>query len=133
MSHWDSVIEARQRPSESRRRVALDEHAIRLKSIEDLADPRQGGAGQIRQVLIGSHQVEVPVRLQIEQLEDLRQHFAVLPGDTNLAVEVRPPRQFLDDWCELDRLGPCPENKKDLHAAGTSIPRSVDASARSRR
>ena len=83
-----------------------------VSSAEDLADPRQNSPCQIGQVLVWPHQIEVPVRLQLKQLENLGQHLAVLPGDADLAVETRPARQSLEDRRKLDGFGSGPENEQ---------------------
>ena len=112
MSHRDAVVEGRERPCKGRRRVALHDHPIGPKGIDDLTHAGQYGAGQIGEILIWPHQIEIPFRPQLEQVEDLAQHLAVLSGDAHLAVETRPARQFQENRRELDGLRPRPENKQ---------------------
>jgi hypothetical protein len=39
--------------------------------------------------LIGAHQIEIDIRPDIEQVQDLVQHLAVLGGDANVGVKSR--------------------------------------------
>ena len=55
------VVERRQGPGESRRRVALHDDPIRPEDVEYSSDSRQRRSGQIRQVLIRAHNRQIPI------------------------------------------------------------------------
>ena len=118
MRDRDVVIKGGERPGKGRGCVPLDDDPVGAPGGENPADPRQHRAGQIGEVLIGPHDVEVPVRPQLEEFEKLRQDFAVLAGRANPAVEVGAAGQFPDDRRQLDGFGPGAEDKEQLHQTG---------------
>ena len=73
MRHRNSVVEGRQCPGKGRGRVALHNDPVGSKGIEDPADTPQRRTRQISQVLVRPHDFEIPIRPEIEQVEDLRQ------------------------------------------------------------
>ena len=115
MRHRDLVIKGGERAGEGRRRVALHDDPLGAPAVEHPGDPRQHRPGQVGEILVRSHDVEVPIRLQLEQFEKLRQHLAMLSGDADLAFELGPRRQFADHRRELDRFGSGAEDEQDPH------------------
>jgi hypothetical protein len=74
----DPPVEGRQRGRHGGRRVSLDEDPVGLLGGEDLVEGGQHPRGELAGRLVGPHQVEVDVRIDLEQTQDLIQHLAVL-------------------------------------------------------
>jgi len=80
-------------------------------------ETRQCRPCQIGQILIWPHDLEVPVWVQVEQVEDLRQQLAVLAGYADFAIEIRSSRELPDYRSELYRFRSCPKDEQKLHLA----------------
>jgi hypothetical protein len=65
------------------------------------------------QGLSRAHQVKVVVRNDVEELQDLVEHVAVLGGDTNEALDTVGGLERLDHWSHLDRFGAGAEHRED--------------------
>src|SRR5207249_4578030 len=76
-------------------------------------DRLEGPGGEGGQGLARSHEVEILVRLDVEQAEDLVQQGPVLGGDADLRLEPRQIPAGRDDRGQLDGLGPGPEHEPD--------------------
>jgi hypothetical protein len=70
-------------------RVSLHDNAIGSMQSEYPGETRQCRPCQIGQILIWPHDLEIPVWVQVEQVEDLRQQLAVLAGYADFAIEIR--------------------------------------------
>ena len=56
------------------------------------------------QVLVLAHDIEVVIGLDLEQVENLIQHLAVLAGDADLGLDAGRGVESLDDGSHLDRF-----------------------------
>ena len=68
----------------------------------------------MRQGLTGCHQIEILIRLKMEQIHHLAHHFAVLTGQDDTGVQCITGLARPDDRSQLDRLGTRSQN--DRHA-----------------
>ncbi len=68
--------------------IAVDQHDIRHAHLEHVAHARQHAGRDVVQVLPLLHDVEVEVRLHLEDPQHLVQHLAVLAGDTDYCLEI---------------------------------------------
>ena len=133
----DAAVEGGDRSAHRRGRVALDEEpvgpALRQQRIERAEDPRR----ELARGLVVAHQVEIDVGRQVEQLEDLVEHLAMLRGRAEDDVEaVRLRAQPLNHGRHLDGLGPRPHDHDEARAchalgwSGAGMPRSRPARER---
>src|SRR5258705_8577504 len=114
-------IECRKRGGHCRRRVALNDDAVRLACVDDLADAADDPGSNIGQALVRLHQIEVVIRPDGYHLQDLVEHLPVLRGNTDLNVETGVLAQRVDDRKELDRFWPRSENDKDFHRQPSAL------------
>ena len=115
-----ALLEGGEARGHRRRRVALDEHPVGPLLLEDGAQAVDHGDRHVVQRLRVLHHVQVVVRLDLEQVEHLVEHLAVLAGDADPRDElVGAPLELLDHRSELDRLRARAEDRQDLdHVPG---------------
>ena len=77
------VIERRKRTGKGGRGITVDEHDVRLCLFEHLIQTVQTLLGDGRQRLTRLHDVQVIIRLNIENIEHLIEHLTVLRGNTH--------------------------------------------------
>ena len=80
MAHGDLLVERRKASRKGCGGVALHEHQLRWVGLKILPQTLQGCTGDVRQGLARGHQVEIPVRRELEQVHHLGHHFSVLTG-----------------------------------------------------
>ena len=73
-------VERRQTGDEGGRGVALDHHQVGRNLTQNGIDPDQNIRSELREVLVGPHEIEIVISLDAEELERLRDHLPVLPG-----------------------------------------------------
>ena len=108
MGDGDASVISGQRARHCRRGVALDDHARRRFRVHHLA---QGGEAVER--LARLHQVEIDVRRQIGDREDLVEQAPMLGGDAGADAEVGSRGERADDGEQLDRLRSGAEDDQD--------------------
>ena len=79
-------VEGGERGGEGRRGVAVDEHQVGLRALEDAREPVKHARGDVREGLAALHDVEVVVGAYVEDAEDAVEHLAVLRGDADRAL-----------------------------------------------
>ncbi|MND78928.1 hypothetical protein D3C80_706490 [compost metagenome] len=109
VTHRDAVIVGRQGRGKGGGGVTVYQNAIRLELGKHRFQPLQDGGGDIGQILSRLHDVEVIVRLDLEQIEHLVQHLSVLSCDTDSDIHLAIGLEGLDDWGHLDCFRPCPK------------------------
>ena len=127
VSDFYFAVKSGQRGGHGGGRVALDNDPIGSLRLEHFIEPHQEASRQPGQRLVFLHDVEVIVRLEVEDLEKRFDHFAVLTGKADDRLEgdsvgvinftsVRTSwlPQGLDDRCQLDDLRPRPKNDQHL-------------------
>jgi len=76
----------------------------------------------LKQSLTRQHEIQIVIRLHVECLQHLIQHFAVLRGDAHSHIELAGLfAQFANHRAELNGLRPGTENQKDLVHKGTLL------------
>ena len=83
----------------------MDEYDIRTALLEDVTKSGEDTCSYIGEVLTLLHDVEVVVRGDIEDLEYLIEHFAMLAGDAHDGLElIGTLLELLDQRAHLDGL-----------------------------
>ena len=113
--HGRLMIVGCERARERRRRIAVYEHDIRLLLGQHFVEAVHGLARDVEERLPCRHDIEVIIRLDVEQMQHLIEHLAVLcchghHGDNRIRMLL----QLQHDWCHLDRLRPRTEHGHDL-------------------
>ena len=128
MAHGDLVVKGRQRPGKGGGGIAVDQDHIRLQGVNGLVHAQQALAGNGGQGLAGSHDIQVPVRLQVKDFQHTVQHLAVLGSHAAKALNLRPGSQFFYQGTHFDGLRPGAEDAHDtqlVHYASPSFFSSV--------
>ncbi len=113
--HHDTGVEAGRRGGQSGGGVAVDKQDVRLLAANDVAHAQQHRGRDVEQVLARLHQVQVDVRRDVEGLEDLVEHFAMLRSHADERVEiVGMLAQRVVQRGHLDRFRPRAENEHHL-------------------
>jgi hypothetical protein len=87
---------------------------IRVEAIDYAVERRKRSRGEVRQALSRFHQLEIDVGTQVEVVESLVEHLAVLAGRAQEELEVSSVFAKADrDWSELNDLRSRAEHKKD--------------------
>lgn len=105
VAHRNLQVEAGERGGEGRGGVAVHEHGVRALGLEHRPEPQQHVARDVEERLPRPHDVQVVVRLHLEDREHLLEHLAVLPRDAHDCVElVRTGLELVHERTHLDRL-----------------------------
>ena len=110
----DLVVERHHRCDEDAGRISLRQNPVGI----DLAHNRVGrgkeAGGQLREALIGSHQIHLVVGRDLKEVEHLIQHLAMLPRRTDdRAHTIGISPQLLDNGRHLDRFRARAEDAED--------------------
>lgn len=84
MADGDVVVEGGECGAEDGGGVALDEDEVGPGLFEFFVDGGQGAGGEVGECLVGLHELEVALGLDIEDLEYLVEELAVLCGDADV-------------------------------------------------
>ena len=90
MPHWNPVVKGGQRPRKGSGGIPVNQHHVRLQRLQRLIHTGEAFAGNRGQSLPGRHNIQVPIRPQIKDLQHGVQHLAVLGGDTAEALDPLP-------------------------------------------
>lgn len=116
--YWNPRVKSSQRSTECRRRIALDNYARRFFTLQHRLETRDDACGRLRKRLRGTHQVQIVMWRNAEQLEHLIQQSTMLCSDTDASFEAPGGlRQLRGQRRELDRLRPSPKYKQDAGQA----------------
>jgi hypothetical protein len=124
------AIVGSERGAEGRGRVSLNKDHVRAKSVAGIFDRVDDAAGQQAERLIRAHHVQIEIRDDIEMLQHLIEHRAVLAGVNNGGLEfVRMAAQLVNDEGELNCLWPRSKDGDDsafgAHARALLIKKSA--------
>lgn len=119
MSDGNLPIESGQCGSHGSGGVTMNQYHVGSKVGQHTAHTQQNFRGDVVQVLIRSHDVEVIIGMDVEYLKHLVQHLAMLGRDTDARVKVlRVLQKRLDQRSHLDGFGAGTENEKYLFHNG---------------
>jgi len=111
----DLLIVRRKGGCETSGGIALNQHQVRRSLGEDLLKLGECPRGDLRQGLLGRHDVQVNVREHVENPQHLVQHLTVLASDDDLNIEaVAALAQFLVDRGEFHRFRASSEYQRYL-------------------
>jgi len=77
------LVERRQRRRHAGGRIALDQHGGGAVFGEHAAQASEGAAGEVGEILLGPHELEIHLRADGEQSQHLIEQLAVLAGDAD--------------------------------------------------
>ncbi|MNY51998.1 hypothetical protein D3C86_1876360 [compost metagenome] len=83
----------------------MDQHQLGLEVLEDRGELGEHPAREVRQGLARLHEIQVGVRDDAEEVQDLVEHLAVLGGDADLEVQVVGLGDRKNHRRHLDGLG----------------------------
>ena len=115
MGDGDLVIEGCEGPHEGGRSVPLNHNEVGLFVQQDGVETLHGARRNLGQALPGTDDIQIMVRPDQEQFQDLVQHFAMLGRDDRDGSEAL--WMFLetpDQWCELYGFGSCAKYDREL-------------------
>ena len=122
VAHGDLLVKGRQGAGEGGGGVAVDQDQVGLFLRKDLLQAQQALAGDGVQALAGLHDIQIVVRGDGKEAEDVVQHLPVLGGDAADAAELTPALQLLHQGRHLHRLRAGPEDRHDFQGHGPSPP-----------
>ena len=92
----------------------MNEDDIGLARGEDRFHAAQNAGRDLREALVGAHDIEIEVGRDRKQFEQVVEHLAVLRGDADDRLDLRTARgERFDHRRHLDRIGPGPEDRHD--------------------
>lgn len=107
------AVIGRKRRRHRRHRVALHDHAIDGRLIENVADPRQQPGGQPIEALVRLHQVQIMIGPNANDAEHLIQKPPMLPRHAGRDMHARTTRQRMHHRKQFDGLRPRAENHQN--------------------
>ena len=117
-----ALVEGGQRAGECRRGVALDQHPVRPRALDQVGEAAQAFGQHVREVLVVAHHAQVEVGLQAELVHQVVDHLAVLAGADDRDLELIGSRACRDDHRhQLDRLGPGPDDHRNSQRRGHQL------------
>ena len=116
MADRNAPVKGGQRCGEAGRRVAMDQNPVRFLVIENIAQATEDGTGDMGQVLIITHDIEVVFGDNPKEVEHLVQHIPVLGGNRHLGIDAVRCRQGLDDRRHFDGFGTGSKHTQDFHS-----------------
>jgi hypothetical protein len=107
-------VKGRERGGHGSRRVALHQDPFGLLGFQDLVEGSQHAGRERARRLVGPHQIQVDVGVDLEEAQDLIQHLAMLsrraePHREALGLRPKPA----DHRRHLDRLGTCSDDEQN--------------------
>ena len=97
----------------------MHQYAIGIDLFEQGIDPGHQPCKQAVEGLPGDHDVEVVVRLDIEQLQHLVEHVPMLAGGADNAFNAFGLGQAVDQRCHLDTFRASTEQRQYFHGFTT--------------
>ena len=133
MTNRDLLVKRSQTSGKRRSGVALHQDQLRWIGLKVFPQPLQRSTSDMGQGLPGGHQIEILIRLEMEQIHHLTHHLAVLTGQDNTGLQCITGLKRPDDRSQLDRLRTRSQNDRDAGLFSHSIQtdrRSLRASTR---
>ena len=116
MAYGNLMVVGCQRTGKGSGSITMHQHDIRLLLLQYLVQPHHGPGGNIKQGLPGCHNIQIMVRLNLKQIQNLVQHIPMLGSNSyhrhNL---VRMLRQLQHNRCHLDCFRTGAEHSHDLN------------------
>ena len=106
-------VEGRERCRHGRGGVPLDQEQVRLLAGQIRRQLGEGAGRDLGEGLSLPHEVEVVIRADLEERENLIEHLAVLRGDADERADAGFLGEELQDRCHLDRLRAGAEDGED--------------------
>ena len=112
----DLVVERHHRCDEDAGRISLRQNPVGIDLAHNRVRRGKKAGGQLREALIGSHQIHLVVGRDLKEVEHLIQHLAMLPcGTDDRAHPIGISPQLLDNGRHLDRFRARAEDAEDRH------------------
>ena len=89
----------------------MNEHVVGLLLLQHIFQPAEHAGGDVVEGLPALHDIQVVVHRQMEEIDHLIEHLAVLRGEADLRINARPLQKLFHDGRHLDGFRPCPENR----------------------
>ena len=121
MTNRDLLVKRSQTSGKRRGGVALHQDQLRWIGLKVFPQPLQRSTGDMCQGLTGGHQIEILIRLEMEQIHHLAHHFAVLTGQDDTGLQCITGLKRPDDRSQLDRLRTRSQNDRDAGLFSHSI------------
>ena len=115
MTYGNHPIKRRQCRGQGGGGVAVNKNAVGLEIFQHVHHPRQYGLGNVGQVLVFTHDVEVVIGTNVEQPQNLIKHGPVLGGNADPGLDPRGFFQGLDDGSHFNGLRTRSENAQHSH------------------
>jgi len=104
MPHLHLMVKCRQRACKRRGRVAVDQNEVRLVFFKDFLHAKKRLRRDRGKRLPLFHNIEVKIRLEVEDFHDGIEHLAVLTGQADVGFDFLPALQLLHQRRHLNRL-----------------------------
>ncbi len=115
MAHFDLLKERRVAGQESRQRIAVHQHDVRLRFAQYRLQPLKHADRNLVQRLPIFHHVQIVIRLDLEHFQYLVEHLAMLSRHADDRFDpVRVLLQFENQRSHLDRFRAHAEDRHDL-------------------
>jgi hypothetical protein len=116
--HSRTGVERRQRCTERRCCISLNDDDFRLLTGDNRRELPEKSNAEIAEGLAGCHHVEVVVGLKVEELDERVEQLTMLRGDTHARVkEIGQIAQGVDDGRHLDGIRTSTQYTEHLHGA----------------
>ena len=123
MTHLHLVVEGGKGSGKGGGGIAVDQDHIGFEGVDGLIHTGDTLACNGGEGLAGRHDIQIPVRLDVKNLQDAVQHLTVLGGDTAKALDLLPGGKLLHQGTHLDGLRPGAENAHHTDLIHLSLPR----------
>ena len=101
-----------ERPRKGRRRITVDKHKIGAILLEYLVDAHHCACRDVKEGLSRGHDIQVIIRHDVEKMQYLIQHLAMLRRNQRFRFDfVRMTHELHDNGRHLDRLGARAKNR----------------------
>ena len=111
MTYGYLLIKSSQCGCHARSRIAVNQHEVRLRLLQDRTHSGQHTGGYVIEVLSLFHDIQIVIRMNIENMQHLIQHLPMLPGNTYDRIEnVGILLELLDKRSHFDGLWTSAEN-----------------------
>jgi hypothetical protein len=117
MRHGDFPIIGGETSDHGGQRIAMDDYPVGLFRIECPAEFDDKTRGKAIKRLVFLHDVQIDVRDDTADLENLIEQAAMLGGDTDTRVDMRSGAECMNHGKQLDGFRPGPEYDDYLHPA----------------
>ena len=116
------MIVRSKRPRKGCRRITVDKHEIRAILLEYFVDAHHRSCRDVKEGLPRRHDIEVIIRHDVEKMQYLIQHLAMLRRDQRFRFDfVRMLHELHDDGRHLDRFGARAKNRHHFDFADHAL------------